>query len=262
MHLEEETRPSTRSATETTAVLTHTLESAGDRSRMVEPLCGARLGRFVLAEFLGEGASGRVYVAHDTILDRAVAIKLLRASASDAQLVQERLLGEARALARLSHTNVVQIYDVGVFQSKIYLALEYIDGVTLRVWQQRSASDWRAIVAMYCQCGEGLAAAHKVGLVHRDFKPENVMVSEDGRAHVLDFGLASVIEVTGTIEGQPDGQFEGTPGYMAPEQYLQHPADARSDQFSFFSTLHLSQTPAARKQGQTREIAGLNSPII
>jgi tetratricopeptide (TPR) repeat protein/tRNA A-37 threonylcarbamoyl transferase component Bud32 len=215
---------------------------------------GAQLGRHVVLEPLGSGAMGVVYAAYDPELDRRIAVKLLR-SADDA-LARERLIREAQAMAKLSHPNVISVLDVGSAGGRVFVAMELIDGVTLGEAAARERADWRAIRGLYVQAGLGLSAAHAVGLIHRDFKPTNAMVSTGGTVKVLDFGLARRA-ADGTASGQPEGQLErqlegstrasdltatgailGTPAYMAPEQFKSSPADERSDQFSFCVALY------------------------
>ncbi|MBL9102507.1 MAG: protein kinase [Myxococcales bacterium] len=224
-------------------------------------------GRYVVERKLGRGGMGVVYSAHDRELERRVALKLHRTDADPRAAA--RMLREARAMARLAHPNVLAVHEVGEHAGQIFIAVEWVDGVDLRAWltAERSVA---TILAVFVAAGEGLAAAHDAGLVHRDFKPANVLIAVDGRVRVADFGLAraagSTSEQAGvnpaTSAGTPTHDFAGTPGYMAPEQARGEPVDARSDQYSFFSALHFSQRPTARKQAQMREIAGLNSPII
>jgi serine/threonine protein kinase/tetratricopeptide (TPR) repeat protein len=154
---------------------------------------GATIGRYLVLDMIGKGGMGEVYAAYDPELDRKVAIKVLRTSSSAAADPAEgraRILREAQALAQLSDPNVVAVYDVGTFGERVFLAMEFVDGSTLNFWQQAQVRSWREIVEMYAQAGRGLAAAHRRGLVHRDFKPENAMVGRDGHVRVMDFGLA------------------------------------------------------------------------
>jgi eukaryotic-like serine/threonine-protein kinase len=214
---------------------------------------GARLGRYFVLERLGGGGMGVVYVAFDPELNRKVAIKLMRPQASaDGSDGAVRMLREAQAMARLSHPNVIPVYDVGEIDGRIFVAMELVDGSTLSAWCANRT--WREIVARYIQAGRGLAAAHAVGLVHRDFKPDNVLVGNDGRVRVLDFGLARTAgeaapatEPASPVPSTPDaldtpltrpGALVGTPAYMAPEQLLSRPTEARSDQFSFCVSLY------------------------
>ena len=219
-----------------------------------------RIGRFLLMERIGAGAMGEVYTAYDEQLERKVAIKLVKpAMAARVQSARERLLREAKTLARLSHTNVVQIYEAGVFRERVYLAMEFIRGTTLGDWLQNADAtrSWRAVLDTFMEAGRGLLAAHRAGLVHRDFKPANVLVGDDGRVCVVDFGLArgqlveepaAEVEVStamlerGASSSEPapiipaltrTGAIMGTPAYMSPEQWRGQAVDARSDQFSF-----------------------------
>jgi len=206
-----------------------------------------QIGRFVVLRKLGEGGMGVVYAAYDEELERKVAIKLLRGEfhGQRQSVGQARLQREAQAMARLSHPNIVQVYDVGPFGKGVFLAMEFVHGCDLREWRQGGERAWRAILAAYLQAGHGLAAAHAAGIVHRDFKPDNALIGEDGRVRVMDFGLARPNEPTRedaatsmsssrlAVELTQDGSFVGTPAYMSPEQMLRDPADAKSDQFSF-----------------------------
>ena len=202
-----------------------------------------QIGRFVLDRRLGAGGMGIVYAAFDPELDREVAIKLVRARLDDRH-ARAQTLGEAKALARLSHPNVVQIYEVGEHDGLVFLAMEYVHGVTLRSWMGEKPRSWSEVIATFLQCGAGLHAAHQAGLVHRDFKPENVMVGYDGRVRVLDFGIARAGGGLGeeTAKAPEQGRetssngrhrFVGTPAYMSPEQHGGGPPDTRSDQFGF-----------------------------
>jgi len=226
------------------------------RSQLVER--GTAIGRYVVIESVGSGGMSTVYAAYDPELDRRVALKVMRATSDDSESIREnersRLLREAQAMARLSHPNVVTVHDVGTFGDRVFLAMHFVDGGTLGTWV-KNAGSWREIVAMYGYAGRGLAAAHKVGLVHRDFKPDNVLVDGERRVRVTDFGLArpiapsfgsaiaaesstplSLMSSSSSRLERPitlAGSIMGTPAYMAPEQYLGQSVDARSDQFSF-----------------------------
>jgi serine/threonine protein kinase/tetratricopeptide (TPR) repeat protein len=156
-------------------------------SKRERPLArGSSIGRYLLLDPLGQGGMGVVYKAYDPELDRSIALKLLHASVDS----PERLLREAQALARLQHQNVITVYDVGIFGANVFIAMEFVDGQTLRQWLKKEKRAPDEILSVFLAAGEGLAAAHKAGLVHRDFKPDNVMVGTDGRVRVLDFGLA------------------------------------------------------------------------
>src|SRR5262245_19355591 len=205
------------------------------------------------------GAMGVVYAAYDPDLDRKVALKLLRpddAGARD-EARQARLVREAKAIAKLSHPNVVSIFDVGVHDGRVFLAMEYLPGGTLRQWLAGERRGWRAIVARFIEVGRGLAAAHGEGLVHRDFKPDNVLLDKNGAPKIVDFGLvrvtagegpdAEALPLAETVPPEKSGgnttltrtgALTGTPAYMAPEQFLSGTVDARSDQFAFSVALY------------------------
>jgi serine/threonine protein kinase len=202
---------------------------------------------------LGQGGFGFVVSAFDPELDRKVAIKLLRpeihASCGAAE-ARVRLLREAQALARLSHPNVVTVHEVGTVQDDVFIAMEFVEGRTLSLWLVEDQPGDSQILEVFLAAGDGIAAAHRAGLVHRDFKPDNVMIGNDGRVRVLDFGLArpalaldesrdGVSAVTDLVSGRRElhadltraGAIMGTPAYMAPEQHLGKNVDARTDQF-------------------------------
>lgn len=150
------------------------------------------LGRYTVLGMIGKGAMGEVYAAYDPELDRKIAIKLVRLGRDQgsAQEGRVRLLREAQAIAKLSHPNVVTVYDVGAFHDDVFIAMQYVDGNTLGYWMHAEPRTWAEILAVYADAGRGLVAAHEKGLIHRDFKPENVMISPDGAVRVMDFGLA------------------------------------------------------------------------
>jgi eukaryotic-like serine/threonine-protein kinase len=292
---------------------------------------GATIGRYVVLGLVGRGGMGEVYAAYDPELDRKVAVKLLRVKPGAGVSRHEgrqRTLREAQAIARLSHPNVVVVFDVGTFQEQVFIAMEFVDGNTVSYWLQAAERSWQDIVKVFMAAGRGLAAAHEKGLVHRDFKPDNVMVGRDSQVRVMDFGLARQVneksaagdktasgDRSGGVKasersghgdrersnhgdrersghgdrersghgvtersdhgGVPDvnvdvpdtivlsgtaasaeaqahasaaGMFDvqltrtgammGTPAYMAPEQFLGTPTDARTDQFSFCVALY------------------------
>ena len=211
---------------------------------------GAAAGRYVILDRIGAGGMGVVYAAYDPELDRRVALKLLRTDrfAAPGHL---RLLREAKALARLTHPNVVAVHDAGTFGDQVFVAMELVEGETLRQWLEAGSRSWREVLDRLLAAGRGLAAAHAAGLVHRDFKPENVLLGRDGRVRVVDFGLAKALADAAEEEpAAPDsggelaspltewGAVLGTPAYMAPEQIRGIAADARSDQFSFCVALY------------------------
>jgi tetratricopeptide (TPR) repeat protein/predicted Ser/Thr protein kinase len=208
---------------------------------------GARVDRYVVLDKLGAGGMGVVYAAYDPELDRKVALKLLRTNDVTARA---RLMREAKAVARLHHPNVVSIHDVGTVGGRVYLAMQLIEGSTLRRWLEAETRPVYRVLEVLRGAGRGLSAAHRAGLVHRDFKPENVLVDRRGHPTVLDFGIArraggdDVEELDPTREASGSGaevsgpltradSIMGTPAYMAPEQHLKEPADARADQFAF-----------------------------
>jgi eukaryotic-like serine/threonine-protein kinase len=221
-------------------------------SPSVELARGATIGRYTIIRRLGAGGMGIVYLAFDPELDRRVAVKLLQAAVA-AGIGSEgpaRLVREAQVMAKLSHPNVITVFDVGTFGSDVFVAMEYVRGVTLREWWTNGPRAAAEVIAICVQAGRGLAAAHREGILHRDFKPENILVDENGRARVLDFGLArsgdqptgAGFELDDTLVGRrsslslPEtqhGAVVGTPAYMAPEQIRSTPVDARSDQFAF-----------------------------
>ncbi len=202
---------------------------------------GACLGRYLILSLLGRGGMGEVYVAYDPELDRKVALKMLRGGPAGRD-AQARLIREAQAAARLTHPNVVRVYDVGSVGDRVFVAMELVDGADLAAGSRAEARTWKEVLRIFREAGRGLAAAHDAGLVHRDFKPGNVLVAGDGRVVVVDFGLAR--DVGPPDEVTPDEALEppeaetvfrlaGTPAYMAPEQIRGTPVDARADQFGF-----------------------------
>ena len=227
---------------------------------------GTCVSRYVLAGVIGAGAAGIVYRAYDPELRREIALKLLRAGPSRGPApLKERLLREAQAMARLSHPNVVSVYDVGTYGSKIFIVLELVKGQNLTEWLDETPRTWQQIRWAFVEAGKGLAAAHAVQLVHRDFKPANVLVGTDGRVRVTDFGLARPVDlsdcqplqsvaaeasVAPVVTALPafapfsitttQAGLAGTPVYMAPEQFAQQRTDERTDQFGFCVALYLA----------------------
>jgi tetratricopeptide (TPR) repeat protein len=209
---------------------------------------GQVLGRYVVLDRLGAGGMGVVYAAYDPELNRRVALKLMHDSQGTSQV---RMVREAQALARLSHPNVVAVHDVGTVDGRVFVAMELVEGDSLRTWLRSRRRSWREIVAVFAAAGRGLAAAHAAGIVHRDFKPDNVIVGADGRTTVMDFGLARAEESGGaaieTARGSGvdvlaadltvTGSTLGTPRYMPPEAH-HGDATAASDQFSFCVALY------------------------
>jgi len=198
---------------------------------------GATLGRYVVLDCLGSGGMGVVYRAHDFALDRRVSLKLLRASGKDPEARRDRLVSEAQALARVSHPNVLAVHDVGTWEDEVYLALEHVEGETLRSWLDRAPRSPTEIRGMFLQAARGLQAIHDAGLVHRDVKPENLLLGRDGRLRVADLGLAIT---TGSSAPAPVHETlrPGTPGYMPLEQHRGETLDVRADQFSLAVAIH------------------------
>jgi len=234
------------------------------------------IDRYVLLREIGSGGMGTVYAAYDPVLDRKVALKLLRRSGSADS--QARLVREARALARVSSPNVVAVHDAGTFDDQVYIAMELVTGGTLTGWLRERPRGWPEVVRVFEAAGRGLAAAHACGLVHRDFKPDNVLLDGD-RVRVADFGLAAPLEPAAAsspgLATPPDrsltltGTIVGTPAYMAPEQHAGEQIDARSDQFSFCVALYealfghrpfagdtVEQLAAEVRAGRVRTAAG------
>lgn len=230
-----------------------------------EPEC---FGRFRVVRSLGRGGMGTVVEAHDPQLDRPVAIKVLHERADGGQ---QRLMREAQALAQLSHPNVIQVFETGEAGGRLFIAMELVRGRSLKDWQQQP-HPWLECLEVYLQAGRGLAAAHGVAIVHRDFKPANCIIDDVGRVRVLDFGLArgraegeqsevgELLDAPGLTTAQEPGvgatlastssrrviderltqtgTLLGTPAYMAPEQARRATADARSDQYAFCVALY------------------------
>jgi serine/threonine protein kinase len=186
---------------------------------------GSTIGRYILVEQVGAGGMGTVFAAEDPALARTIAIKLVRTTLRSDRS-NGNLLAEARMMAQLSHRNVVPVYDVGSQDDFVFLAMELIEGMNLRQWLLAEKRSWREVQRVFLEAGRGLVAAHRAGLVHRDFKPDNVLVGRDARVVVTDFGLAH-----STLS--PSDRVAGTLVYMAPEQRDGQVADAQSDQFSF-----------------------------
>jgi tetratricopeptide (TPR) repeat protein/predicted Ser/Thr protein kinase len=266
----------------------HATMRASEHPHADELARGATLGRYVILRRLGRGGMGVVYLGFDGELDRKVAIKVLRARAVGTMSTEEtraRLLREAQAMAKVSHPNVVAVYDVGTFGDEVFVAMEYVNGATLRDWRTRNRPRARAILEAYAQAGRGLEAAHAAGILHRDFKPENALVDESGHVKVLDFGLARLEADEEPDSGEPKdgaggvalyetgfnrrselrtpltryGAIVGTPAYMAPEQLAGELATARSDQFAFAVALYEALYGVAPFEGET--ITALASAI-
>lgn len=224
----------------------------GDGSLTYESPVGKTISRYVVLEELGVGGMGRVLRAYDPRLQREVAVKELRANVLSAE-ARQRLSDEARAMAKVAHPNVVPVYDVETLDDQeVVLVMQYVPGDTLRSWIEQRRP-WAEVVSTFVAAGRGLAAAHAAGLLHRDFKPANVLLSEDGRVKVTDFGLAkpsnrpaSLASLDDVVPSQEDvareiqteaGVVLGTPRYMAPEQHTGKELSAAADQYAFCVTL-------------------------
>jgi len=243
---------------------------ADDPSGPASRAAPTKIGRYTVLDLLGVGGMGVVCTAYDPKLDRKVALKLLRKRPKDDgrnSTGQARLIREAQALAKLNHPNIVTVHDVDKVDGQIYMAMEYVDGMSLDKWMIRGERSWREVVQMFVHAARGLAAAHAAGITHRDFKPANVLIGKDGRVLVVDFGLAksqdqderrsvdlapgsfvpidpaemlrergSLMEVIGSTQDTKltqVGRTVGTPAYMAPEQFLGMSVGPDTDQFSF-----------------------------
>lgn len=220
-----------------------------------------RIDRYVLGDRIGQGGAGVVYLARDPELDRDVAIKLLRwdNGTESAGPMRQRMLREGRAIARISHPNVVAVHDVGPLPDEeaggggLFIVMEFVPGQDGRRWRADHRPSWREELRVHLEAGKGLVAAHGAGVVHRDFKPSNILVGDDGRVCVVDFGLARDAESpTDSVVGDAlppvgpgssdrlteTGRVNGTPRYMAPEQHRGAPVDGRTDQYAFCVSLY------------------------
>lgn len=224
---------------------------------------GDLVGRYVVLGIIGAGGMGIVYLAYDPELDRRVALKVLRSEFSHLDTVGPSLLQEAKSMAQLSDPNVCTVYEVGASKGAVFIAMEYIDGETMSDWLESRPRTWKDIVEVMVQAGRGLEAAHRSGIVHRDFKPDNIMIDQQGRVRVMDFGVSErAVRKPGIRpENAEDGDVPrrdsfsslvvGTPGYMAPEQLNAQPVDQRCDQFSYCATLYKTLYGELPYQGST-----------
>jgi tetratricopeptide (TPR) repeat protein/predicted Ser/Thr protein kinase len=239
----------------------------------------AVVGRYEVLRPIGAGGMGVVYAARDSKLRRTVALKMLRLGETvdvAEEKMRKRLLREARAMAQLSHPNVLAVYDVGELDGNVFLAMELVEGGTLTHWMREKKRSWREVLDVFLAAARGLSAAHAAGLIHRDFKPDNVLVGKDGRVRVTDFGLASAAAPAPHLPsgGRDWGPalslsrtaLAGSPAYMAPEQMRREQVDSRADVFSYCVTLHegmygerpfagdsLAELEAAVLRGEVRE---------
>jgi len=230
------------------------VEAASDRGD--DALAGGEIGRYVLLRPLASGGMGIVYLAFDPELDRNVALKLVVPRRRERVGDPDALVAEARALAKLSHPNVIQVYDVGRWRDRVYVALEYVAGRTLDEWLRATPRTWREILTVLLDAGRGLAAAHRAGICHLDVKPSNILVGDDGVVRVLDFGLARSAAPPASDGGTSSDvplRVVGTIGYIAPELFLGHVPDARTDQFGFCVTAWEALCGTRPFSGRTRK---------
>jgi hypothetical protein len=222
-----------------------------------------RLGRYAIRELLGRGGMGEVYLAHDPELDRAVAIKVIRAGlAARSPEARHRFAREAQAMARLNHPNVVAVYDAGTVGETTYVAMELVDGPTLAAWLAAAPRELDAILDVFEPAGRGLAAAHAAGITHRDFKPSNVMLGD--RVRVVDFGIAEAAPAPAGPEpdAAPRGVI-GTLAYMAPEQFDERSWSPASDQYAFAVSLHEAITGVRPGEGSpARPVPAWLAPVL
>ncbi|MCX4240329.1 serine/threonine-protein kinase [Paraliomyxa miuraensis] len=268
----------TSSTSLTSSEAVTTIDGPTERARpprpaLETPAVGTELGRYVVLDTLGSGGMGVVLRAYDPRLQREVALKHLRSDVLD-DGAAERMVREAQAMAQLAHPNVVAVYDVERHESTVLLAMELVQGTTLGKWLRKEALGWPRVLEVFVQAGRGLAAAHAAGLMHRDFKPDNVLVGTDARVRVTDFGLARPMgEHVGADEGSgvrasisgshgslratvtAAGTVMGTPAYMAPEQQMGEEADAKADQYAFCVSLWEALTGKRPFVGDYRQLA-------
>ncbi|MCH9680691.1 MAG: serine/threonine-protein kinase, partial [Deltaproteobacteria bacterium] len=257
-----------RSSVDRTRALPADVAAVGAR-HLASPL-RRTIGRYAIGEPLGAGGMGVVYRARDPRLERDVAVKVIRSDAASSERARARFVREARAMARVTHPNVVEVYDVGVADGCPYLVMELVEGTTLAGWLAGGRRSESEILGRVLAAARGLIAAHDAGLIHRDFKPSNVLIGDDGRVLVSDFGLA---RSGGELEAGPPtlsdpsdpaveptsdaitetGMVLGSPVYMAPEQHLDRgvPIDAGVDQYAFAVTLYEALTGKRPFQGST-----------
>lgn len=219
---------------------------------------GSTLGRYAILDKLGEGGMGTVFLARDPELDRRVALKVLNDAQKQVDVVRARFVREARLMAKLDHPNIVKVFDAGTAPEGAFIVMELVEGTSLESWLEEKLQATSDILDKFLMAGYALAAAHSAGIVHRDFKPANVLIDRKGRIAVTDFGIAGVGETpttgadSATLPGNPAmtqaGAIMGTPAYMSPEQFRGEKTDARTDQFSFAVALYealFRETPFA-----------------
>jgi tetratricopeptide (TPR) repeat protein len=232
---------------------------------------GARVGRYQILGAIGRGGMGEVYAAYHPDLDRRIALKVVYGERANDRRHQAQLLDEARIIARLDHPNIVTVYDAGVVDERVYVAMEFVDGHTLNAWLAERERALPEILDAFVAAGRGLAAAHDAKVVHRDFKPQNVMLGRDARVRVMDFGLArplrelaragdetSAASPTYATTSTTIGAFIGTPAYVAPEQLARGSVDVRADQYSFCVALH--EAVYGERPGASEKTAQATAP--
>ncbi|MBZ0230872.1 MAG: serine/threonine protein kinase, partial [Deltaproteobacteria bacterium] len=227
----------------------------------------AFIGRYKVVDVLGSGGMGVVYRARDPDLDRELAIKVVR-SHSGTPRAQERLLEEARAMAKLRHPAVVPVFDIGTTARGVFIVMPMVGGGTFYDWM-KAPHPWRQVVERFLAAGRGLAAAHAAGLIHRDFKPRNVLVGERGEVMVADFGIAARTDdsidperASSTPGSAQVSSIAGTPAYMAPEQATSATIDARADQYSFCISIWEALCGERPHEAETRTQGGVALPAV
>jgi serine/threonine protein kinase len=253
-------------------------QTPGDTARVVDIVAARlfrghsqqpKLGRYELLDVLGSGGMGTVYAAYDPVHDRKVAIKVVRDEPNEASAApQARLVREARLATRLQHPNVVTVLEQGLHEGTVYVVMEFIDALPLDCWLSAEQRSWSDILEPFLGAAAGLAAAHAIGIVHRDFKPANVLLGVDGRARVVDFGLARpIVPPSGELEAPMDrsksfeysitgtGKVSGTPLYMAPELFDGSPATPKTDLYAFcISLLEAWNTASSRPPAKAIDV--------
>ena len=248
-----------------TDALDDTVSSDESRYRAVRPdvPMGVQVGRYITTGVLGRGGMGVVYAAHDPVLRRPVALKLLHSAQPTSA---EHLIREAQALARLSNPHVVAVYDAGEYDGdQVFIAMQHVDGEDLATVLAKRRPTRTQILDWFIAAGRGLAAAHAAGLVHRDFKPANVLLDRSGNVAVTDFGLARQVLADGQARQTNIAAPTGTPAYMSPEQHGMQPASQASDQFSFCLALWealFEQHPYVVKSNETLSAVELGCAIL
>ncbi|MBM4076845.1 MAG: serine/threonine protein kinase, partial [Planctomycetes bacterium] len=203
-------------------------------------LVGENVGKYLIRGLLGEGGMGAVYLAFDPLIEREVALKVLAEGVGNSEVALQRFLGEARAIGRMNHPNVVSIYDIDQWNSHYYLVMELLSGGSVAsLVEKDDGLPWQQACDLIAQAASGLAAAHAAGMIHRDIKPENLMLTKEGIVKVVDFGLSKLLDAANDTRSAVTkvGQILGTPQYMSPEQFEAIQVDARTDIYSLGATL-------------------------